>query len=169
MYLSTCTHHSQVTEQSTRASKQVSWVMVSQGYLESHPKTSNIFQSPPAAQALISECPQWPHAHLHYPTLFSAGWRGSMSASPGALSTWRTGLVCPKPAWDPVGGGNNDAEGAETHTGGWFHLLHISQRLFAHSCWTQSQVREGFTPREIITNNPHGPVSLGSYTHSFKF
>lgn len=36
----------------------------------------------------------------------------------------------------PVGVGSNDAEGAETHTEGRFHFLHILQRLIAHSCWT---------------------------------
>lgn len=81
--------------------------------------------------------------------------------------TNRRGLS--KTSLRPGRGGGNDAEGAETHTGGRFHFLHISQRLFAHPCWTQSRAREGFTPWEIITHNPHGPVSLGSYTHSLKF
>lgn len=139
------------------------------GILGFIPKTSNIFQSPPAAQALISKCPQWPRAHKHCPSLLSGGWTWNLSASPGAPSTRRTDPVCPEPAWDPVGGASNDAEGAEAHTGGRFHFLHISQRLFAHSCWTQRRAREGFTPWEIITHNPHGPVSLGSYKHSLKF
>lgn len=43
------------------------------GILGFIPKTSNIFQSPPAAQALISKCPQWPRAHKHCPSLLSGG------------------------------------------------------------------------------------------------
>lgn len=87
LYLLTCMHYSEAREQSTKVSEHVSEIMVSQGYLESHPNTANIFQSPPAAQALISECPRWPHAHIHYPTLLSGGLGGNLSASPGAPTT----------------------------------------------------------------------------------
>lgn len=83
-YLPTCMGHSQVIEQSTMVSKQVSEIMVSQGDSESHPKTSNIFQRPPAVRALISTCPQWPRAHMRQPSLLSGGQNRNLHASPGA-------------------------------------------------------------------------------------
>lgn len=52
------------------------------------PKTFNIFQSPPADQALISECPQWPRAHMYYPA----------SSLVGKGGTWVHHLE--SPVWD---------------------------------------------------------------------
>lgn len=145
-------HRSQVIEQSTRVSEQVSGITVSQGYLESHPKTSNIFQSPPAAQVLISAWPQWPHPHMHFLTLLSGEWRGNLSASPGAPATWRTDLVGPKQPWDSVGGavmmlrGHKHVQGAD-----FFHFLHISQKTITHSRHIQKRWKS-FTSWETITH-----------------
>lgn len=123
------------------------------------------FSKPPCSPAPHHKMPPMaPHTHSqpHTPLWWEARVRGE----PGCI-TWSpqyvmTGLGLSKTSLRPSRGVAVMMLRGQKHIQGADFIFSAFHKGLLHA-------REGFTPWEIISHNPNGPVSLGSYTHTLKY